>query len=209
MPPGNKGYDIESRAHDGSIERYIEVKATRDDWGRRGQALTKAEYEFSRRPDIEGQYWLYVVERALGEDPLLYRIKAPFGLIDRYVFDHGWRAVAEGYPQEYGEAGKPSVEDLNNAVDPVKRIARSLADDGYDIPIIGYEIPQLDGAAVEAAWLEQKIAVTIDEDEDRDAFLKDRDWLVFRAPPATAEELAAALIDRGQNTRGTTQADVI
>lgn len=93
MPPGNPGYDIESADGSGEIERYIEVKATSEDWREAGVKLTAREYDTAR--ELRENYWLYVVERADHDDARLYRIQDPASLVNRYVYNGGWRALAE------------------------------------------------------------------------------------------------------------------
>lgn len=92
----NRGYDIVSRGADGS-RRYIEVKALSGTWDARNPVrLTPAEMEEAQRQ--QGAYWLYVVEHALGSEPVLFCIQNPAARVHRYCFDHGWMGVAEHIP---------------------------------------------------------------------------------------------------------------
>jgi hypothetical protein len=89
MPPNHPGYDLESRLEDGGeVERYIEVKALSDVWGADGVGLTVT--EFNRARELGDRYWLYVVERATGEDYEIYRIQDPARKANWFFFDRGW-----------------------------------------------------------------------------------------------------------------------
>lgn len=90
----NEGYDIESLQPDDQI-RYIEVKALSGQWDARSVAgLTSAEFNHARRN--KEKYWLYVVEFALDDDLYrIHRIQNPAQRIDQYLFDDGWRSLAE------------------------------------------------------------------------------------------------------------------
>ena len=91
----NRGYDIVSKGADGS-RRYIEVKALSGTWDSRNPVrMTPAEMEEAQDPIRQGSYWLYVVEHALGSEPMLYVISNPASRVYRYCFDHGWMGVAE------------------------------------------------------------------------------------------------------------------
>jgi hypothetical protein len=82
--------------------RYIEVKSLSGDWGARNAAgLTRAQYEFAREKG--DQFWLYVVERAAGDDYQIHRIQDPANQVNQYLFDDGWQELAEtaeGNPEE-------------------------------------------------------------------------------------------------------------
>ncbi len=93
MPPNHPGYDIESKDGSGETDRYIEVKATANDWREAGVGLTKKEYETALQ--LREDYWLYVVERAGHPDQTLYRIQDPARMVTQYFYDGGWRGVAE------------------------------------------------------------------------------------------------------------------
>jgi len=92
----NLGYDIRSSAPNASV-RYIEVK-TRARTG--AVALTPNEWLMAQR--LEDDYWLYVVENAATEHPVLYRVQNPASrLTPREVVDivryvvRDWKAAAE------------------------------------------------------------------------------------------------------------------
>ena len=69
------GYDIESRNDQSQICRYIEVKSTSEAWGSRG--VTLSETQFSKAVELGENYWLYIVEKALSENPTLIMIQNP------------------------------------------------------------------------------------------------------------------------------------
>lgn len=95
MPHNNPGYDLTATDETGT--RWIEVKATAEEWDAMGVAMTTTEFEYAEV--YEKNYWLYVVEHAL-TDPTVWRIQDPFGRIGRYMFDEGWRNAAEQVTDE-------------------------------------------------------------------------------------------------------------
>jgi hypothetical protein len=104
MPWTHRGYDIVSRNSTEEIERYIEVKALTGTWADSpGVGLTKDEFEEAREKG--GMYWLYVVERACGEDSCIIRIQDPARKVGTFFYDDGWRLLAEsaGDGDSHGE----------------------------------------------------------------------------------------------------------
>lgn len=98
MPPMNEGYDIESKDPSGRVERYIEVKSTEGDWGSLGVALTKA--EFRKASELKDKFWLYIVERANDETAEIHRIQDPARKVNQFIYDDGWRGVAQQHQEE-------------------------------------------------------------------------------------------------------------
>ncbi|MES2784724.1 MAG: DUF3883 domain-containing protein [Pseudomonadota bacterium] len=92
MPPFNKGFDIRAIAHDGS-EHVIEVKGQSGAWTAAGIALTPAELLCAA--ERRASYWLCVVEHAVhpGQE-VLHLVNNPFGRVDQFRFDSGWKAAA-------------------------------------------------------------------------------------------------------------------
>jgi hypothetical protein len=96
VSPQNLGFDIRSRASDGSY-RYIEVKAR----SKEGKiALTPNEWLMANR--LKDEYWLYVVVNVAAK-PELYTIQNPASKLKpseeveivRYIVDKdGWKNVA-------------------------------------------------------------------------------------------------------------------
>lgn len=91
MPPNHPGFDIRSVDAEGAV-RVIEVKATADEWGPRGVAISNT--QFATAQQRREEFWLYVVDRALTA-PRVHPINDPVTKIDQYFFDDGWQAVAE------------------------------------------------------------------------------------------------------------------
>ena len=81
-------------------------------WTRESPArITAAQFEFARQHGE--QFWLYVVERAQGDDEFqIYRVQVPTSRIDRYAFDYGWQEFAEdeGYSNSHAFAGDGEEE---------------------------------------------------------------------------------------------------
>jgi hypothetical protein len=92
MAHANPGFDILSRAADGEIDRYIEVKSRSDSWLDAQTALSPRQHRMALE---KGEmYWLYVVERAALETREIHPIQDPIGRATRFGFDPGWIAVA-------------------------------------------------------------------------------------------------------------------
>lgn len=93
LNPHHQGYDITSRRPGGAVARYIEVKGVAGAWGLRGVEVTPRQFEFSL---AHGELsWLYVVEHALGDAPIIHRIQDFARRVWRFGFDCGWREVGE------------------------------------------------------------------------------------------------------------------
>lgn len=93
LNPQHEGYDITSRGVGGTIARYIEVKGVDGAWGLRGVEVTPPQFEFAaKQGDMS---WLYIVEHALSDSPVIHRIKDFARRVWRYGYDNGWREVAE------------------------------------------------------------------------------------------------------------------
>ena len=70
------------------------MKSISGDWGDQGVGVTKAQFEFSR--DSSEMSWLYVVERAFDDsNHMIYAINNPARQVTRFMYDKGWKAVAE------------------------------------------------------------------------------------------------------------------
>jgi sacsin len=92
MAHANAGYDILSE-RDGAT-RYIEVKGTEAAWGERGVALTPTQFFYGRENE-DRDHWLYVVEDVFSQTPRIHEIRDPSTLVDRFIFDGGWRDAAD------------------------------------------------------------------------------------------------------------------
>ncbi|MBI2480519.1 MAG: DUF3883 domain-containing protein [Planctomycetia bacterium] len=106
MPHTHEGYDVESSKDGVKIERFIEVKSLSGDWNDGYAVLTNP--QFDKATELRDRYWLYVVERAQHDDSRLHCIQDPAGKANRFMFDSGWRQVAE----------EPIDEDEAEAVAP-------------------------------------------------------------------------------------------
>lgn len=89
----NPGYDIISKAADGAETRYIEVKSIAGAWGGAGVRLTPT--QFVHAEELGDEYWLYVVEDAKTDRPIVHAIQNPAAHISAFCFDCGWREIAE------------------------------------------------------------------------------------------------------------------
>lgn len=93
MPHNNPGFDILAKDDSGADE-YIEVKGQSGAWTQEGVALTPTELLMAQR--MRDRYWLCVVEFAQDDKRCqLHLLKDPFGLVDQFRFDVGWKAAAE------------------------------------------------------------------------------------------------------------------
>jgi hypothetical protein len=92
-PPNHPGYDIESMDATGEVVRYIEVKSLSGKWGSLGASVSKPQFE--KASELGTRFWLYVVEQAQGSDFKIYRIQDPARQVNQFLYDTGWRALAE------------------------------------------------------------------------------------------------------------------
>ncbi len=103
--PNHKGWDIESyeivkirigqsERESRQLTRHIEVKSTKDGWGGWGVEVTPAQHQAAYEKG--DSYYLYVVEYALEpQRRKLYVFRNPVATINRYLFDHKWKLVAD------------------------------------------------------------------------------------------------------------------
>jgi len=96
MPPGNPGYDLISEPPEGEV-RFIEVKSTAGSWAERGVGLSHV--QFGEAWNRRGEFWLYVVERALEPVPIVYAIRNPARRVREFMYDGNWRELAETEPE--------------------------------------------------------------------------------------------------------------
>ncbi|MFT3818233.1 MAG: DUF3883 domain-containing protein [Rubrivivax sp.] len=89
----NKGYDVESFAADGSLERHIEIKSLSGPWGLSNVVLSVAQFQFAREQG--SRFWLYVVDKLDSDKPGLYMVQDPASKVSEYRFDDGWAQAAE------------------------------------------------------------------------------------------------------------------
>jgi len=102
MPPLNPGYDVESDNASGQIERYIEVKSLSGDW--EGPHAGMTDTQFKKNEELGDRYWLYVVERADQPDFSIWCIHNPAQRVTSFMFDGGWKNIAEEDDDEPEEA---------------------------------------------------------------------------------------------------------
>jgi hypothetical protein len=91
----HEGFDVTSVNKDAPSEvRYIEVKSTSGLWDSGNPAqVHKSQFEFAQ--EYGDNYWLYVVEKVESDEPKIYCIQNPANRVDAFMFDHGWRDLAE------------------------------------------------------------------------------------------------------------------
>ncbi|MHC8440809.1 MAG: protein NO VEIN domain-containing protein [Candidatus Eutrophobiaceae bacterium] len=92
MAHSNPGYDVISGSE--SNPRYIEVKGIEGTWGERGAAMTSKQF-FYARENQDCDYWLYVVEGVFSDTPHIFEIQNPSKIVNQFIFDAGWKQVAE------------------------------------------------------------------------------------------------------------------
>src|SRR5262249_23153405 len=93
MPPLHPGYDVESDNASGQVERYIEVKSLSGDW--EGPHAGMTDTQFKKNEELGDRYWLYVVERADQPDFKIWRIHNPAQRVTSFMYDDGWKNIAE------------------------------------------------------------------------------------------------------------------
>ncbi len=108
MAHQNAGFDVIAEGEDG--KRFIEVKGTEAAWGERGVYMTPTQFFYSREnPDRD--HWLYVVEAVHSNSPKIHLIHNPSKLVDRFVFDGGWKQIADSDNAKQLEIVEPSPGD--------------------------------------------------------------------------------------------------
>ena len=101
MPHRNPGYDVESRDLSGNVVRFIEIKSFSGRWSNTYADLSRPQFE--KATNLRDTFWLYVVERAESENFHIYRIQNPALKANHFLFDDGWRALAESAQASKGE----------------------------------------------------------------------------------------------------------
>jgi hypothetical protein len=96
MPQTHEGCDVISKDATGYIERYIEVKTPGAGWKNRGVTLSYPQFKSAQAN--ESSFWLYVVEDVGTPSQKIYRIQNPAHRTKHFVFNHGWRELAESDP---------------------------------------------------------------------------------------------------------------
>jgi hypothetical protein len=92
--PNHPGFDLWSCDDDGDVLRWIEVKSLAGAWGQNGfPKLTPRQWR--QAAETRDGFWLYVVEHAESDAPVITRIQDPWGKVTRYVLDPGWKAARE------------------------------------------------------------------------------------------------------------------
>ena len=92
-PTSNPGFDLFRPEPNGVPVRWCEVKAMTESLNDRPVGMSRKQFEFASRHGAN--YWLYVVERASGENPRIVRIQDPAGKARTYTFDRGWLSAAQ------------------------------------------------------------------------------------------------------------------
>ncbi len=92
------GLRLDSSDAEGNV-RYIEVKSMEGSWSSQTPAaVTQA--QFKKAQELRDRFWLYVVEFAPDDEQYQVRpIQDPFGKVNQYLFDDGWRELAEAGEQ--------------------------------------------------------------------------------------------------------------
>ena len=90
-----EGFDVKSvDKQNPSDVRYIEVKSTSGIWDCENPAqLHKSQFETAQ--EYGESFWLYVVEQVESDETKIYCIQNPANRVDAFMFDHGWRPLAE------------------------------------------------------------------------------------------------------------------
>jgi hypothetical protein len=90
----NPGFDVLSRAVDGTVLRRIEVKSIGGSWTGFGVWMSTKQWEDNEANGDD--FWLYVVENAEDDDAaVIHRIRNPAGNATKFGFDSGWQALRE------------------------------------------------------------------------------------------------------------------
>jgi hypothetical protein len=132
---------------------------------------------------------MYVVEHALSDHAKVWAIHNPAVRANQFLFDEGWRALAETGHRE-------PDDDLDLLASPARALVEELLIRGADPPIVGYEVGPTHREQVwqlEAAWPLRQVAILLDTNSQRDSWLSQAGWIARRAEDWTVEELLREL----------------
>ena len=73
-------------------------------WKRSAAGLSAM--QFKRGAELGDRFWLYVVEDAVSY-PRLHRIQDPVRKVNQFLFDEGWRALAEPNENHLSDETEP------------------------------------------------------------------------------------------------------
>jgi hypothetical protein len=142
--------------------------------------MTYTQYEKAREENTS--YWLYVVEYARSEKPVVHRINNPAKIITEYRFDSNWAAIAvrDLAQTAHAETQEGLVQELLSLTDfePCKSIIEFCDNNELSMPEVGYELVNEQDEVVaefELAWAERKVAVLVDVETVVD-FPDHQDW---------------------------------
>lgn len=194
MPHDNPGYDVESRDESGDVVRFIEVKSISSAWDDSVVQMTST--QFKKAQELRELFWLYVVEYAGSPQAHVRAIQDPATAATRFVFDHGWRARDEGDDDDEANPTDP----LEASLTPASPAIAAVVDAGGATPTVPYDL-RASGAPrhwrVDAAWPESHVALIGRDSSERDAWLDDHGWAVFRVTSVGVDDLLAELgLDR-------------
>jgi hypothetical protein len=92
-PAFNPGFDLYKAGSKDQIVCWCEVKAMTGNLYSRPVGLSRRQFKCAQE---KGEaYWLYVVEHAGSEQAKIVRIQDPAGKAKTFLFDQGWRVVAD------------------------------------------------------------------------------------------------------------------
>ena len=72
-------------------------------------------------------------------------------------------------------------------------MVRSAVETGASCPVIGYELPAPQRWQVEAAWPAEKVAILVDNDEAREAWLSENGWKARDVADWTEDALSVSI----------------
>jgi hypothetical protein len=182
--PNHPGYDIESIDKDGQKIRFIEVKGIDGPWDGWDVGLSAAQYKFAR--ENGKSYWLYIVEEVFSENPRIYRIQDPAGLITDYRFDHGWSQLSESEPLATF-SDKPLLAEIVAQLksytqdETCKNLIDLCFENNYPIPDVGFELANNIGETIgeaELAWKDRKLAILTESYRRHESAFRNQGWTV-------------------------------
>lgn len=84
----NKGFDIQY--YDSDNQRVlVEVKSFKDAWEGSHVTMSSSQFEYAR--ENRENYWLYIVEHALSDEPNILKICDPHSFFSSLELDSGWK----------------------------------------------------------------------------------------------------------------------
>ena len=159
-------------------------------------AAAMSEVQFATALQKGPDFWLYVVEEALTSDRPPYRIQDPARRVDQFLYDEGWRAIAEDDTSQGEPQSAHGTDESFQALQAqVQSIVFVLLEMGAPRPEVAHEVIDASGDSrlLEAAWPGAKVGITLNPDTADDGPLVAIGWDVRLPENWSPDELLLIL----------------